>query len=88
MQSGAIIYFWIHFDQSAKDIMFQQCKSLLGANFTVAAEIFDVAFDFSPFNTTAVVPTNSPTQSSNATTIPPIPSEAPTAAATTPTGAV
>jgi len=46
MSSANIIYFWLHFDDNAKKMIFQQCQTISG--FSVAESVFDQAFDLNP----------------------------------------
>lgn len=46
MSSASIIYFWLHFDDNAKELIYDQCSQMEG--FDVAQEVFDEAFDFDP----------------------------------------
>lgn len=46
MSSANIIYFWLHFDLNAKNLIFAQCSKLEG--FNVERSLFDQAFDLNP----------------------------------------
>jgi len=46
MSSANIIYFWLHFDNNAKNLIFAQCSKLQG--FNVDRSLFDKAFDLNP----------------------------------------
>jgi hypothetical protein len=46
MSSASIIYFWLHFDNDAKAMIYDQCSQIEG--FNVAEDIFGQAFDFNP----------------------------------------
>jgi len=44
--NGNLIYFWLHFDESAKTFFYDHCDMLEG--FDVEELLFDEAFDFDP----------------------------------------
>jgi len=46
MSNANIIYFWLHFDDNAKKMIFNQCKQIQG--FNVDENLFNQAFDLNP----------------------------------------
>jgi len=72
MSSANIIYFWLHFDGSARNLIYGECSKIEG--FNVPVEVFDQVFDFNPgalVNMTApanvTAPATAPVDISNAT---------------------
>jgi len=47
MSSANIIYFWLHFDDAAKAMIFDQCSSMI-QGFNVAEDQFNASFDLNP----------------------------------------